>query len=155
MEILCTTKSAVNNGETVECSIFLLQDWKLEPGTIVEQRRNTGQEIETVARWELVAITPKSLILKRVILGAESIEMADYFYAMPPIETKPVVTSLQSTPVLVFGGKNWKLASPKKWVPANLVVEGYPSVGELNIEGKDYVVLKLTDGFAARLKQAS
>lgn len=155
MELLCTAKTAVDNGETVECSVFMLRDWQLQPGDKIEQRRDTGQALETVATWEFVSQTPNKLILKRVILGAETIEMADGFYVVPPVEDKPVVAGLPSTPVLVFGGKNWKLASPKKWVPATLVIDGYPSVGELNIGGKDYEVLKLNEGFAARLKAAS
>ena len=57
--------------------------------------------------------------------------------------------------VLIFGGKNWKLASPKKWVAASLSLDGLAAVGELAINGKEYIIYKLTEGFAAKEKAAS
>jgi hypothetical protein len=150
MELLCTAKSAVDGDSTIECHVFMLRDWRIEPGATLEQRR--GDEV--IATWELVVQTGKSLILKKGTTPAESIELADEFYVQPPVIEQPV--TMQATiPVLLFGGKNWKLASPKKWVKANISVEGCPQVGELNIDGQDYVVIKLAEGFAARPRAAS
>jgi hypothetical protein len=153
MELFCTAKSAVEVGDTIECTAFILRDRKLEPGTKLEQRRDGDEGPMVIASWELVELTTKSLILKKGDGSMDSIQSADGFYVEALIEEKPIEVPTMS--VLVFSGKNWKLASAKKWVPMDLAVDGCPSVGEMSIGGKEYVILKLAEGFAARLKTAS
>ena len=66
---------------------------------------------------------------------------------------EPVSKSENAVSVLMFAGKNWKLASPKKWVPTNLDFwADYAQVGELTINGKAYTIFKLAEGFAAKEK---
>jgi hypothetical protein len=161
MDLFCTVKSATDNGDRVECSVFMLQNLRLEPGTQVDQHRETNGESVIVASWELVEQTNTTLILKRGELGAEAIDIADGFYAQLPVEVKPSkkdpmeykITKNGPPPpeaVLVFAGKNWKLASPKKWVPTTgLDLGSCQKVGELTIHGKLYHVFKLNEGFAA------
>lgn len=150
MELFCTVKSAAKIGDVIECSVFILWDIILSPGTKLEQRR--GEDL--IAVWELVEQKAKSLILK--VEGTElNVELADGLYANLPVRQEPVRQEPTAEAVLVFGGKNWKLASPKKWVPMSLSLDGYDVVGELNIGGKDYLILKLPEGFAAKIKKAS
>lgn len=149
MQLFCTVKSSIEVGETVECSVFVLQNRRLEPGTRMEQRRNDV----VIASWELIAQqTANSLSLKKSF-PADSIEFADSFYAEGQIVEAPMET--EPLPVFIFGGKNWKLASVKKWVPGKLAVDGYETVGEIKINGKDCDVFKLPDCFVARPKAAS
>ena len=176
MELFCTVKTAVDNGDAVECSAFILRNYQLKPGSKVEQIRSA----EVLAVWEVVEQTPRGIILKSE-RKAGSMEFGDELYTerpapdptpepVPaPIKQKPIVQEKQpkdpimtTTPkaVLVFAGKNWKLASPKKWVPMNLQLDGYASVGEINISGKLYTVFKVTqygdmpDCFAAQEKES-
>jgi hypothetical protein len=150
MELLCMAKTATVSGENTECTVFMLRNWVIEAGASLEQRRcKEGVEI-IIATWTLIGQTGKNLILK----GKGEIEFTDSFYVESPVRVEELVQTT-ATSVLVFKGKNWRLASPKKWMPAILDVDGYPSVGGLNIGGKDYVILALNEGFAARLKSAS
>jgi len=159
MEIFCTVKSAIDSGDTVECSVFMLQRLKLEPGMQLDQRRDTGEGPATVASWEFIRQTDKSIILKKGDLGADFIEPADGFYAPIPVKSapapqeelpmsqEPVSKSENAVSVLMFAGKNWK------WVPTNLDFwADYAQVGELTINGKAYTIFKLAEGFAAKEK---
>jgi hypothetical protein len=160
MELFCTAKGVVVEiGDCIECPVFMLRDWQLEPGTKLEQRR----EEEVVAIWELVEHQPRSLMLKK---QSVAIERADAFYAVapamvtpkaplsprspPPVETN---TGSEITSVLLFTGKNWKLASPKKWVPARISLAGCQIIGDIVINGKGYFVHRLPEGFAALLDE--
>jgi hypothetical protein len=170
MELFCTAKgTVVEVGGCIECAVFMLRDWKLEPGTRIEQRREEG----VVAIWELVDLSPKLLVLKLAekvpMVGPEgeiNIEQADGFYAAapalvvpkapvspwspPPVETN---SGSETASVLVFTGKNWKLASPKKWVPMKISLAGCQIIGDIIINGKGYFVHRLPEGFAARLDE--
>ena len=173
LELFCTAKGiVVEVGDAIELPVFMLRNWQLEPGTRLEQRR--GEEI--VAVWVLIKQQPRSLMLKKLEGG--SVEQADAFYVSPPPDPTPIepvpfmplarrsaprvaeevsqdAASSGGDTVLIFGGKNWKLASPKKWIPGNLVLDGFSAVGELVLGGKSYTVFKLTEGFAAQEKLVS
>ncbi|MGH9917731.1 MAG: hypothetical protein ACRD6W_02495 [Nitrososphaerales archaeon] len=71
------------------------------------------------------------------------------------VELAEAVEPADVEPVLVFGGKNWRLASPKKWVPASLDLRGCDFVDEMHMGDKVYWVFRLTEGFAAKLKPAA
>jgi len=149
----------------------MLRNWPLPPGSRLEQRR----EEELIAVWELVAQKAHSLVLKLEGNDGSNIELADGFYAEKPADSFDVLddraaravvaiddkhiggymAGMVSGPVLMFAGKNWKLASPKKWIPMNLAVDGYSVVGELKLNGKEYSVFKLPEGFAAKEKIVS
>jgi hypothetical protein len=143
MEVFCSVKTVIENGDSLECSVFILQKWKFESGTIFEQRR----EDNVVATLELVEQTAKALVFKKT---DTSIEFGDILYVEPPVEIVPIVTS-PDIDVLVFSGKNWKLASPKKWVPTRLMSSSIESamkkekLGETNLLGKNCDVCRITN----------
>ena len=149
VDLFCTIKNVIVKDDCIECSIFLLQNWKLDPGTILEQRRD-GAIITT---QELVSYTNKLMTLKK---SDNEILFGDTFYAEAPfIEVKEVT---QLSKVLAFSGKNWRLASTKKWKQSEISLEGCKRVGELSVNGKDYDVYKIEDEnnpttFAAKLKE--
>jgi hypothetical protein len=156
MELICTARGEVIESEgTLECAVFLLRMEPLDVGTKLEQRRITGDEQILIATWELVSQTGKTLVLKKQ--SEYNIELADSFFAEVPAAPIRVLThtptrapeSAATYPVLVFAGKNWKLASPKKWVPMNLSLDGCDIIGQITIAGKNYSVFRLPDGFAA------
>ena len=161
MDIFCTVRSATDNGDNVECSVFMLRRLNLKPGVQLDQRRDTGEGPSIVASWEFVSQTDKTLVLKKGDLGAYFIEQSDGFYANVPEdviaehkteEHQPMNQDIASQSVLIFAGKNWKLASPKKWVSASILLDETAHVGELSINGKQYDIFKLNEGFAAKEK---
>lgn len=137
-------KNATETDNGIECSVFMLQNKQVPEGTKLEQRREESK----IAEWELISHTPKSILLKKEHLS-DTIEFSDSFY-IEQSDEEVISKEMTLTPVYVFSGKNWKLASPKKWVKMNLNVEGCEKVGDIKIEGKDCTVFKLTDCFAAK-----
>ena len=142
MEMFFAAKTTVDGEETVEISAFVLRSWVLPSGTKVEQHRESA----IIATWELVSHTNKSVVLKKLDIP---IEFGDMFYAESPVIEAPMVEA-PTMNVFVFSGKNWKLASAKKWTPAELLAttvhRGMSEIlGDINIKGKDCDVCKVTN----------
>jgi len=98
-----------------------------------------------IATWELVNHTHKSLTVKKIGIP---IEFGDMFYVEnPEVIVIPVQVESEMTSALVFAGKNWKMASPKKWVPTELLTTTVQTgmkdtLGEVIILEKNYSVFK-------------
>ncbi len=151
MLLLGTIKEAVDSGDAVECSAFILRVFQLNPGDNIQQIR----ESVVVATWQIVKKTARGFILKDPAgaMKAESFQFGDEIHVEEPaIEEKEMEHPKEAVKVFVFSGKNWKLASPKKWVPMSMDLNGHTPVGEINLSGKLHTVYKLPDCFAAQEK---
>ena len=76
------------------------------------------------------------------------------FYSLEapiPEERKKMTNSVTSTKVLQFAGKNWKLASDKKWKPVSsfATYEASAKVGSKEIKTVSYDIYRTPEGFAA------
>jgi hypothetical protein len=148
-ELIATVKQEFGaTPETFECRVFLLREDLDLTGRIVEHKR--GEEV--LGAFVLESIT-KDFFKMRRTSGSDTPIVTDSFYVQ--LEDAQVATAQEAPrgPVVsgyMFSGKNWKLASVKKW--KNGQVES-PSkskpVGEINLFGHQCEVHKTDSGFVA------
>lgn len=142
-DLLCSVKGVAltENGKII-CSVFMLRDIKELTGRTLSQYRLENR----VGAWKVESYN-KDLVLERID-GISEIEPCDTLHI--ELEASPVsVVETHIEQALVFSGKNWKLASEKKWTEKTIDVTGFEKVGETKIRGKAYHVLKGPDVFAA------
>lgn len=147
--LICTVKSAVEEGSRTTCSVFMLADPKDITGTVLAQFKEAAK----VGEWRVESYG-KELVLERVS-GELPIELADYMYGEVALAEPPPQSRRQIGHYLTFEGKNWKLAAEKKWREKQVDIAGFEKVGETRIKGKPYDVMKGPDVYAAVPSSAS
>lgn len=140
-EIVFAVKTAVTEGPTATCAVFLLTNESLD-GKVVSQWRENAR----IGAWRVVK-GGRETVLERVE-GDQEVQHQDAFYGQVEEKAEPERRT-QIGSVLVFEGKNWKMASEKKWREKVIDIAGFEDVGETKIRGKDHRVLKGPDCFAA------
>jgi hypothetical protein len=130
------------DSDPIKCSIFLLRNDLDLIGRTLEHRRETT--ILGTFSVESIAVDVFSL---RRLDGGEPIVSGDVFYAQLEEPKMEIVSTLVKG--FVFSGKNWKLASPKKWKDGSVESPSSKPVGEVNLSGNLCDVFKLETGFVA------
>lgn len=140
--LVCTVKSAVTEGSKTTCSVFMLADPTGLAGRVLSQYKDAVK----VGEWRVESYG-KELILERMS-GEAEVELADYLFG-EVTQSEPPPSRRQIGFYLTFEGKNWKLASEKKWREKQVDIAGFEHVGDTRIKGKAYKVMKGPDIFAA------
>lgn len=147
--LLCTVKKTSSEDGKTACSVFMLQD----PMELVGKEITQIRVEERIGTWRVLESEKRGreLVLER-LSGDVEIEPCDAFYVdLPePVVIVPGVRA-QFEQAYVFSGKNWKLATEKKWQEKVVNVGGFERVGETRLRGKPHRVLKGPEFFAAVL----
>ncbi len=141
--LICTVKSAVVEGSTASCSVFMLSD----PEGLVGKTVSHYREEVRIGSWRVVSYE-RTLVLERVH-GDEAPQMADYLTGEVLRTEPPPPSRRQFGHHLVFEGKNWKLASEKKWREKLVDIAGFEHVGDTTVKGRPHRVLKGPEFFVA------
>lgn len=141
--LVCTVKSAVTEGEKTACSVFMLAQPKDFVGTVLFQYKDGAK----VGSWSVESYE-KSLVLVRVD-GSLELEQCDYLFGEITVVEQPPPSQNKFGHFLVFEGKNWRLASEKKWREKLVNIAGFEHVGDTTIKGKPFMIMKGPELFAA------
>ena len=148
-EIFCSVKRSVEKEDSLtECSIFLLRDDIDLVDKVIEHRRVCSDGEAVLGTFKVVSFSKKLLVVQR-ITGSVVVNKCDLFYIDRPVifqvETSKYVSGF------IFEGKNWKLASSKKWQSKNFELpdSGSQSVGVVTLNNLQYDVHKIDNGFIA------
>ena len=147
LDLVATVKSSSVSGDNVECDAFVMCRESLTSRKIFQYRDNMQ-----CGTWEVLAHTKSVLVLKRIDGDQELVEV-DALYVE---HQEPIVQPAAAAPqkVLTFEGKNWKLASEKKWKEAYVTGASSDVVGEATLRGKLHEIRKSESGFIAIPKVA-
>jgi hypothetical protein len=146
--LVCTVKSAIIEGDTATCRVFVLCGQVDLVGKHLIQNR----EGQVVGSWRVDAQGAEWVLTRQ---EGPDLEQCDYMYGELPVTEPPPPSRTQFGHYLVFEGKNWKLAAEKKWREKMVDVAAYEAVGETTLRGKPHIVLKGPDCFAAVRKEVT
>jgi hypothetical protein len=142
-KLVATVKSSLEDGDVIKCKIFLLDDIDLV-GKIIEQHRHTDEE-QIVGKFIVLESSKPELVVRRID-GSLSLDMCDSLYVQLEDEvSQPISTKVNA---YSFNGKNWKLASIKKWKPCKIDRPNSECIGIVNLH-TSCKVFKTDDGFVA------
>lgn len=147
-ELIATVKQGYGSTpDTFECRVFLLREDLDLTGRIVEHKR--GEEV--LGAFVLESIT-KDFFKMRRTSGSETPIVTDSFHV--ELEDSQINAAQETHHGSVvsgytFAGKNWKLASVKKWKNEQVERPSSKPVGEINLFGNQCEVYKTDPGFVA------
>lgn len=154
LDLVATVKFSTDQEDHTECNVFLLSNENMVGKTLYQVR----DEVQC-GTWEVLDQGKGVLKLKRMSGEAEFV-MVDALYTehVEPVVVSEPVRAPQK--VMTFSGKNWKLASEKKWKEIyfhfldEAIATAYKSgasesVGEATIRGSLYTIHKFESTFLA------
>lgn len=140
--LVCTVKSAVIEGDRATCRVFIL----CEPVDLVGKHLMQNRDGQYVGSWRVESQGAEWVLARQ---EGPDLEQCDYMFGELPVTEPPPPSRTQFGHYLVFEGKNWKLASEKKWRERMIDVAGFQHVGDTTIKGKPYQIMRGQDVFAA------
>lgn len=147
-DLLCAIKKVRVDGPVFDCNMFLLQENLDIIDKVVEHRRVGADNKESLlGKFKILSISNKNIVLHR-LEGEEFIKSHDVIYL-----ERQITQQLQSNIILIsgygFDGKNWKLASAKKWVKKQFERPCSPPLGTVTFDTVAHDVHKIDSGFVA------
>lgn len=130
LDLIATVKTSTESDGVVSCAIFLTTYGDVSNAKVYQYRDDV-----IVGEWNSVGYENGTIHLKR-ISGSSLPEPMDALYVdhIEPSKPEPQTTFVWA---LTFSGKNWKLASEKKWNETSARVDfTSPVLGEVTIRGK-------------------
>lgn len=146
LDLIATVKSSTEDDGLVSCAVFLTTYGDISNVRVYQYRDDSN-----IGEWSSLGCDNGVLQLKRVS-GSDSIEPMDALYVdhVEPTKPEPQTTFVWA---LTFSGKNWRLASEKKWNETSVQVDlTSPVLGDVSIRGKLHEVRKAGEVFVATLK---
>lgn len=146
LDLVATVKSSIENDGLVSCAVFLTTYSDVSNVRVYQYRDESH-----IGEWDSVGFENGVLQLKRVS-GSDALEPVDALYVdhVEPAKPEPHTTFVWA---MTFSGKNWKLASEKKWNETSVQVDLTSAVlGEVAIRGKLHEVRRAGEVFVATLK---
>lgn len=140
--LICTVKNSEIIDDVTVCSVFILNKFPDSEGKKLYQYRDSNK----VGVWLIRSFGLKTHLTR--VSGNVEIEQCDALYGDMEMSEKVVSVTPQQR-VLVFEGKNWKLASEKKWREKELDTTGFEEVGDSSFKGKAHKILKGPSCFVA------
>lgn len=140
--LVCTVKSVTIEEDRATCKVFVL----CGPVDLVGKNLLVNRDNRYVGSWKVESQGAEWVLVRQ---EGPDLEHCDYLYGELPVTEPPPPSRTRIGFYLCFEGKNWKLASEKKWREKQVDIADCEHVGDTTIKGKPYQVMRGADFFAA------